>query len=303
MQPQPHDPTYEPSFVATLIAQTAPALAHEPVARLSHGWDCDVFTLGEAYVVRVARNLSAAEGIVREAKLLPQLAARLPLPIPRPVHLRVPVDEGGTCFGVYQKLPGHCLADVPLLDDDYAQLAPALGAFVRSLHAFEPPGDLDLPGDLWGRLDPSTRSAPMRTALAQLAWEGGLSRSQHVRLEAALDLAERTELTSQRVLVHADLHPWNMLIGEDGFTGIIDWVDAHLGHPALDLAMAYLTVPPSAQPALFAAYGPLEDSTLVWARFRAISWLTTAITGSRARNEGSAMHDCVARLAALASVI
>ncbi|MEY4508798.1 MAG: hypothetical protein RLZZ450_920 [Pseudomonadota bacterium] len=297
----PHDPTYEPAFVAALLAEKAPRFAHQPVTRLAHGRDCDVFTLGEAHVVRVARNLGAARGLVREAKLLPSLAAQLPLRIPLPVHLGAPADERDVCFGVYEKLPGVCLCDVPLPDDDYSELAPLLGAFTRCLHAVALPTDIDLPDDSIGRLDPARRSTSTRASLTQLVWEGGLSRAQRVRLEAALDLAEQTPLSSARVLVHADLHPCNMLIDEDGFTGIIDWVDAHRGHPAADLSAPYLTLPSATHAAFFAAYGAIADHTFVWARWRAISWLTAALAGSQARGDGSMVHNCVARLAAMAT--
>lgn len=300
MLPEPHDPTYEPAFVAALLAQRAARFAFAPVKHLSRGWDCDVFALGDTHVVRVARNLTAAHGIAREAKLLPCLATQLPVPIPLPVHLSALTDDCDVCFGVYEKLPGLSLCDVPLPDDDYDQLAPVLGAFIRSLHAVTLPHDVHLPDDTIGRLDPTRRGASTRATLTQLVWEGGLSRAQQARLQAMLARAEQTPLASTRVLVHADLHPCNMLVGEDGFTGIIDWVDAHAGHPAVDLAAPYLTLPPSAQAAFFAAYGPLPESTFVWARWRAVSWLTSAVDGSTARGDGSMAHACVARLAAMA---
>jgi aminoglycoside phosphotransferase (APT) family kinase protein len=301
MLPQPHDPTYEPAFVAALLLQQAPHFAPLPVTHLARGWDCDVFALGDTHVVRVARNLTAAHGIVREAKLLPGLRALLPVPIPLPVHLSPPGPEPDVCLGVYEKLPGLSLCDVPLPDDDYEQLAPVLGAFVRCLHAVALPPDVHLPEDELGRLDPKRRAASTRATLTQLVWEGGLSRAQQARLDAMLALAEQTPLASTRVLVHADLHPCNMLIGEDGFTGIIDWVDAHAGHPAVDLATPYLSLPPSVHAAFFAAYGPVAESTLVWARWRAISWLTAALDGSTARGDGSMAHACVARIAAMVS--
>ncbi|MRG93080.1 macrolide 2'-phosphotransferase [Polyangium spumosum] len=39
-------------------------------------------------------------------------------------------------------------------------------------------------------------------------------------------------------LVHGDLHPGHLLLDEDGrVTGILDWTEAHLGDPSIDLAL------------------------------------------------------------------
>ncbi|XXT21210.1 phosphotransferase [Sorangium sp. So ce429] len=39
-------------------------------------------------------------------------------------------------------------------------------------------------------------------------------------------------------LVHGDLHPGHMLVGEGGrMTGILDWTEAHLGDPSSDSAL------------------------------------------------------------------
>jgi aminoglycoside phosphotransferase (APT) family kinase protein len=298
MLSRPDDPTYDPALVASLIADALPELAHGAVASLDRGWDCDVFTLGKTHVVRVARNPSASSGISLDARLLPVVRTQLTLPVPAPVYLgRLPGDPG-LCFGVYHFLPGVPLCEVALGADDYAELAPALGHFIRSLHVARLPADLVLPDDQIGRLDPARRTAATRATLAQLLWEGALTGPVRAHLEAALALAEQSPLSPSRVLVHGDLHPCNMLVGEHGFSGIIDWVDAHRGHPATDLATAFLTLPPATHAALFAAYGDLDAHTLAWARWRAITWLTVALKGSRARGDGSMAQYCVARLQA-----
>ena len=300
MLPRPDDPTYDPAFVAALIEVALPELAHAEVVSLDRGWDCDVFRLGHTHVVRVARNSFASGGISLDARLLPLVRAQLTLPVPAPVYLGTLPGDTSVCFGVYHFLPGAPLCEVELTPDAYARLAPALGQFMRSLHAVALSADIELPDDQIGRLDPARRSAATRACLARLLWEGALSGTECARLEAALDLAEESPLSASRVLVHGDLHGCNMLVGEGGFTGIIDWVDAHRGHPATDLATPFLTLPPSTHAALFEAYGALDAGTLAWARWRAITWLTTALQGSRARDDRAMAHGCVVRLQATA---
>jgi aminoglycoside phosphotransferase (APT) family kinase protein len=44
----------------------------------------------------------------------------------------------------------------------------------------------------------------------------------------------------ETALVHGDLHPGNVLVGDDArITGVIDWTEAHIDDPAIDLAMLF----------------------------------------------------------------
>jgi len=52
--------------------------------------------------------------------------------------------------------------------------------------------------------------------------------------------------------------------------GVIDWGDVHVGHPALDLALAHTLLPPAVRDAFRSAYGPIDAATWALARFRAI---------------------------------
>ena len=55
----------------------------------------------------------------------------------------------------------------------------------------------------------------------------------------------------QRRLLHLDLHPFNVLVGDDGEpTGVIDWANAAGGDPELDRARTWslLTLDPAARP-------------------------------------------------------
>lgn len=301
MRPSPTDPTYEPALVRSLIATHLPALAAASIVPLARGWDCDVFTVGEGHVARLARNPLAARGLELEAQLLPLLATKLPLPVPRPVVHGVIDDESGLRFGVYEKLAGTPLGAVALAASDYDELAPVLGAFLRALHAVTVPTDLTLPPGELGRFDPARRSAPSQAALEQLQWEGGLGRAQRSRLQQALVAVEQHTLPTSRVLVHGDLNPGNLLIDEDGLCGVIDWIDVHHGPPAADLATSYLNFPEASRAPLFAAYGSVDASTHAWARWRAVTLLTAMLTGAQARGDGELAHRSAQQLRQLGS--
>lgn len=300
MRPHPDDPTYAAEQVSSLVARQLPWLASASVEHLARGWDCDVFAVGGEHVARLSRNLTAARGLVQEAALLPLLSTRLSLPIPQPVGLGSIDDAPDMVGAVYQLLPGTPLCAIELEPSDYDELAPTMGTFLAALHAARLPDTLVLPDDVLARFDPAQRSAGSRAALDQLEWEGGLTRGQCRRLQQGISEVDDHTLSSTRVLVHADLHPCNLLVDEDGFCGVLDWIDAHLGHPAADLATAYMNFPEASRGALFAAYGRVEASTLAWARWRAITVLTATVTGAQARSDGLLAHRSVGQLRQLA---
>jgi aminoglycoside phosphotransferase (APT) family kinase protein len=71
------------------------------------------------------------------------------------------------------------------------------------------------------------------------------------RICDALGAAGRVEPTNTPVLLHGDYWMGNLLWNGDGIVAIIDWEDAFIGDPVLDLARSRLE--------LFWAHGPLES--------------------------------------------
>jgi aminoglycoside phosphotransferase (APT) family kinase protein len=307
MLPSPSDPTYEPQFVSTLLDALCPELAPARVRQLAHGWDCDVFVVNEQFVARLSRNLLASAALLREARLLPLIAPQLPLPIPVPFHVGDLAQQPGLRFALYGWLPGVALCEAvearpragerrSHVRSDYSEPAKQLGQFLRALHALELSELPKLPGDELGRLDAARRSGPARERIAQLVWEGALTRPEQRQLERRLDAAEASALGPTRTLVHGDLHDCNLLVHEGMLSGVIDWVDAHVGHPAVDLAAAFVGLPPHAAGSLLSAYGEVAPSTLAWARWRAITQLTMAVSGALARSDMAMASACVERL-------
>jgi aminoglycoside phosphotransferase (APT) family kinase protein len=84
--------------------------------------------------------------------------------------------------------------------------------------------------DLWHHLHAAS-GGPLRTALERL-WE---SRPTEGRI----------------VVCHGDLHPFNLLLDEDGMVTVLDWTAALIAPPAYDVAFTWLLLghPPLAAPA------------------------------------------------------
>jgi aminoglycoside phosphotransferase (APT) family kinase protein len=281
-----------------LIADRFPALAALPVTRFGNGWDNAAFLVGETFVFRFPTRSIAAPLIETEARVLPAIASALALTISAPQFIGAPGADYPWTFAGYRVVPG-ATADVRAPSDaEREALAPALGAFLRTLHALDPqavaPG---LPPDEIGRLDHARRFPQARERFARLA-------AAQLVDDPAIFLAELARIappgSRTLAIVHGDLYARHVVIDRDGaLSGVIDWGDVHHGDPAIDLAIAHLLLPPPAHAAFRASYGRLDERTWELARYRAI--YHAAMTADYAETIGEiALRD--ASLWALANI-
>jgi aminoglycoside phosphotransferase (APT) family kinase protein len=192
-----------------------------------------------------------------ELLLLPQIAGKLPLPVPLPELVGKPGHEFPWPFAGYRLLAGHT-ADRAALDDAQRTAAAApLGRFLRTLHSLPPPAGLA--GDTLGKLD-AARVVPIVR-----------ERLQVFGIQAPRFLDDPVRPARADTLVHGDPHARQILVdGEGRVCGVIDWGDAHRGDPATDLNLAHSLLPESAHAAFRDAYGAIDDATWRLARLRAL---------------------------------
>jgi aminoglycoside phosphotransferase (APT) family kinase protein len=204
-------------------------------------------------------------GFERELAALPELAPRLPLPIPHPVFNGRPSDEFPFPFFGAAQVPGR----EPLgLDEAIrAGLARPLGHFLRTLHDSSVDG---LPVDPMGRADMAVRVPRTVEQLAPVV-EAGLWQipdSVHRLLDAAHALAP----TAATAVLHGDLHFRHLLVdGRGTLSGVIDWGDICRGDPSIDLSLLWSLLPAAARTDFLAAYGPIPEARLLRARVLAIN--------------------------------
>ena len=79
-------------LVRRLLEDQHPDLAHLPLTMVANGWDNVIFRLGHEMTVRLPRRQLAADLVVNEQRWLPELAPRLPIPIPSPLRIGLPND-------------------------------------------------------------------------------------------------------------------------------------------------------------------------------------------------------------------
>jgi aminoglycoside phosphotransferase (APT) family kinase protein len=206
----------------------APELLDAEIVELGRGLDNAVYAAGEL-VLRIGDGRSVG----REARLLEAVASHVSIPIPKPRF----VDEDAGVLS-YELLPGQ-----PLLGrSPPAGAAQRLGQFLRDLHA----------------IDPATVAGVIPSEDAEPdAWLGGLDGPPDL---VRILHATRPRPSPERVVAHADLGAEHILEIDGTLTGIIDWSDAAITDPALDLARLYRDFGPRFLEALLQVYGPLRHA-------------------------------------------
>ena len=221
------------------------------MTEIEGGWDYAVFEVNGEWIVRVPRRAEVRAWLRKETQLLPEIAPLLPLPVPR---FEVVATDDAEPFVAYRKLPGRPL-DVALRGEvDSSALGRELGSFLAALHPFPLLRAMELTG-----ADPA--------ASGWLAEQEELRERSERDVYPLLEPEERTR--ADRVfeeyfaaasdvsptLVHGDLGPDHVLCSTDSVTGVIDWSDATVGDPAIDLSWTTRATPRRFAEALLEAYG------------------------------------------------
>ena len=184
---------------------------------LAEGRTAEVFAWGDGRVLKLDRpewnGMSTYEATVLA------IVADAGLPVARPYETLTVDERTGV---VLDRIDGPMLSEVIATADDMAPLASAFIDLHRSLN------------------DRSLAGLPELVAgVADGVGRSGLSSTLVAELLALLDDLD----DGRRVLCHFDLHPGNVLVGEDRWV-VIDWITASLGPPDADFARTLLLDPP-----------------------------------------------------------
>jgi aminoglycoside phosphotransferase (APT) family kinase protein len=225
-------------LVRALLNAQHPDLASLPLIDVGTGWDNKVYRLGDGLAVRLPRRAAAAALIEHEQRWLPELAPRLPLPIPTPVRTGQPGCGYPWSWTVTRWLTGQSAAIAP--PHDPATAAIELGAFLCALHQAAPS---DAPRNDVRGVPLADRSKAVHDRVRQL--------EPLVDGAALLDLwnqlVRTPAWTGTPLWVHGDFHPGNVLVSQGRVSAVIDFGDLCAGDPATDLSIAWMLLPSSAR--------------------------------------------------------
>jgi aminoglycoside phosphotransferase (APT) family kinase protein len=217
-------------MVRALLRAQHPDLPDASLQPVAEGWDNAVFRLGPHLAVRLPRRLAAVELLVKEQTWLPQLAPRLPLPVPTPVRVGLPGEGYPWRWSVVPWISG-APADICSADSDQGA---TLAAFFNALHV---PAPDNAPLNDWRGVALSDRRAVVEQRMHRLGtdMDATIGRVEEIwirALEAPLD--------APSTWLHGDLHSQNVLVDGGKLSGIIDWGDLCRGDRATDLAAIWM---------------------------------------------------------------
>jgi aminoglycoside 2''-phosphotransferase len=228
--------------IQDLIRRQAPGVRADALRLMPHpGWggDSDAWLVDGRWIFRFPRSPEVAERLAIEVCLLPRLAPRLPLAIPRFAYVARDVGDRPAFVG-YEALPGEPLRPQVLRSlpsETVDRVANQLGEFLRVLHQMplaEVIGcGVPVPAAPPHLLDERRFAEIKATVFPVLADDERAWVSQRF----ASFLVEPSHFQFTPVLVHGDLGPDHIIFdpsrGELG--GIIDFGDVAIGDPAGEL--------------------------------------------------------------------
>lgn len=243
------------SMVRALLLEQLPAWADLPLERVdSMGTVSAIYRLGDDLAVRLPLT-PRFHSLDDELRWLPWLAPQLPLSTPEPLAAGEPGCDYPFRWAVFRWIDG----DVWSLDrvDDPCQAARDLAAFLRTVHVLDSSDGPRTKKRTPAMQDPVWRFANalsgafLDTGALARAWDDAL-------LAPAWD--------GEPVWVHGDVLAGNVLVADGAVAAVIDWGNAHIGDPALDLIPAWSLFDGESR-AVFRAEMDADDDA--WARARA----------------------------------
>ncbi len=246
------------ALVRRLLAEQHPDLADRTLVEVAAGWDNVVYRLGDELAIRLPRRALGAELVDAEHRWLPQLAPRLPLPIPAPIRVGHPTGTYPWRWSIVPWLPGRSAAETPPAEP--AAAAALLGQFVFALHQSAPP---DAPVNPYRGGPLADRHAITAERIEKLdpSFDRGSIRRRWD------DLVDTSPWEGPKQWIHGDLHPGNIVVDGGRITAVLDFGDLTAGDPATDLSVAWMMLPTEHRHAFRAASGADDDA--MWRRGQA----------------------------------
>ena len=252
------------ALATALLQEQCPDLMSHPPALVDEGWDNVTFQVGAEHALRLPRRELAVRLLENEQRWLPTLSDWIRLETPTPVFRGQPSERFGWPWSVVTWVPGRTAEGRPLDGASAKVLAVAL----RALHRAAPS---EAPTNPFRGVPLAGRRQVVESRLTGL----GLAQLREVWANAIDATA-----SPDRVWLHGDLHPRNVVCREGRLVGLIDWGDLCAGDPATDLACAWTLFEKPEREIFLGTYVAAEGALV-----RAAGWAVNFATGLVASGE------------------
>lgn len=222
------------SLARRLVDSQFPQWAKLPISAVDPcGRDNRTFRLGQKLTIRLPSGPLYALQVEKEQRWLPQLASRLPLPIPTPIAKGAPEEGYPYPWSIYQWLDGGVAGDTSVTN--LTGFATGLAQFLRVLHQSEPAGGPAPGPHNWFRgAHPVVYADETVAALDTLGREIPADAARRI-----WDHAVNSRWKGDPVWVHGDVATPNLLVREGNLSAVIDFGSSGVGDPACDMVIAW----------------------------------------------------------------
>lgn len=218
----------------------------ERVARISDGWESDVYAISLAWeeagaarredlVLRLYQGTQSVAKAEREFHGMRRLAAA-GYPVPRVQAVALEDSPFGQACMTMERIAGRsmgaALETAP--DDERQRLVTHCCRLYVDLHALD-----------WRPFVPASEHVEPDTVIA--SWLSGMrAAADRMQVDAFDSLFAWLQTRSEAVacarcsVVHGDFHPYNILLRDDGTAAVIDWTSIGLSDFRFDLAWTLL---------------------------------------------------------------
>lgn len=256
-------------IAARHLAREFPGLSLTRIELFGHGWDNAAFLVNDDIIFRFPRREIAVHTIETEIALLPLLQGKLPLVVP---NIEWVGQFDSWPFVGYRKIDADTGCALRFTLSEREALITPLARFLQRLHSEELLAHVQhcgVPIDLIRRVDPTHRVPLTQKICRELQQSNVLQEADSIidYMNQFIDVpfAEPTCLT------HGDLYLRHILFGANKtMSAVIDWGDAHLGNPAVDLSIVYSFLPLHLHQLFWQQYGDVTEEVKQLAKMRAI---------------------------------
>lgn len=245
------------------------------LSMLGEGWDNTTWLINNELVFRLPKHQQAATLIINEMRVLSHLPD-LSVNVPTPLYPCYEPNGFPYAFYGHPLITGQTADRCQLTQVERHQLTIPIAQFLKTLHAFSihRAEKLDIGYDRLGRVAIRERFGKVKERLSYLAYHNVIESAQPflAQYQRYIDL----EIPNVWVLAHGDFYARHLILDEHRrLTGVIDWGDSELIHPAVDLAIVYQFLPLESHQIFWREYGSVSETTKTIAKLRAIYSATT----------------------------